>query len=619
MSISQALNTSLSGLRATQAGLALVASNVANAQTPGYVRKTLQLTTSTAGDGSSSVHVAGINRELDQYLQRQFRVESAGGAYASRRSAMYQQLQQIYGQPGSDSALETLFSNFTNAVQALVTSPDSTAAQSQVLSSAQVLAQSLNGMTTQIQALRGDAENGLADAVTTANDALQRIVDLNEQLAGRDADNTSDAALMDQRDSYIDQLAELMDIRVVTNDQNQVSIFTNSGVQLAGAEAARLSFDAQGTVTAATKWSADPQERTLGTISLLSANGSTLDLVADNAIHSGKIAALLDMRDNVLVQAQTQIDTLAAAMSQALSDETVAGAGVTSGLQVGFSVQTAGLLDGNAIHLTYTDNTSGIQHRLTIMRVDDPAALPLSDAVTADPNDEVIGFDLSGGLGTVVGQLNSLFGGRLQFSAAGTVLTVLDDGPGDLADVDALSATRTATALNGGSASLPLFTDGGAPYTGAISASGSAMTGFAGRIAINPALLGDPASLVLYAAGTVTGDPTRPNFIYNQLTGASLAFSPQSGIGSAATPFSGSLPVYLQQLLSLQGGAAANAQNLAQGQEVVVNALQQRVHEASGVDVDREMAYLITLQTAYGANARVMTTVKEMIDMLLQM
>ena len=145
------------------------------------------------------------------------------------------------------------------------------------------------------------------------------------------------------------------------------------------------------------------------------------------------------------------------------------------------------------------------------------------------------------------------------------------------------------------------------------------MTGFAGRIAVNPALLGDPAKLVLYGAATPTGDPTRPNFIYNQLTGASLTFSPQSGIGSATMPFSGSLPIYLQQVLSMQGGAAANAQNLAQGQQVVVNTLQQRVNEASGVNVDQEMAYLITLQTAYGANARVMTTVKDMIDTLLQM
>src|SRR5689334_1823788 len=178
MGITQALNSSLSGLRATQAGLSVIASNVANAQTPGYVRKSVDLSSVAAGDIGASVRVVGINRELDQYVQRQLRVESSGGAYADLRANFYSQLQQIYGQPGSDSALETVFNNFTNAVQSLVTSPDSSAARSLVLSSGQVLAQSLNGMTAQIQSLRGNAESGLADAVNTANDAMQKIADL---------------------------------------------------------------------------------------------------------------------------------------------------------------------------------------------------------------------------------------------------------------------------------------------------------------------------------------------------------------------------------------------------------------------------------------------------------
>ena len=102
MSLTQALNVAASGLRVTQSAMALVASNVANAQTPGYVRKTMQLVTSTAGDGGS-VRAGSINRELDQYLQRQFRVESAGGAYADLRSDFYQRLQgrgSVYSQPG---------------------------------------------------------------------------------------------------------------------------------------------------------------------------------------------------------------------------------------------------------------------------------------------------------------------------------------------------------------------------------------------------------------------------------------------------------------------------------------------------------------------------------------
>jgi flagellar hook-associated protein 1 FlgK len=116
MSIAQALNSSLSGLRATQAGLTVVATNVANAQTAGYIRRDLNLIETAAGDLGSSVRIAGINRELDAYVQRQLRVETSGGAYADLQAQFYQQLQQIYGSPGSDGAIDTVFNNFTNAI-----------------------------------------------------------------------------------------------------------------------------------------------------------------------------------------------------------------------------------------------------------------------------------------------------------------------------------------------------------------------------------------------------------------------------------------------------------------------------------------------------------------------
>jgi flagellar hook-associated protein 1 FlgK len=619
MSLSQALNTASSGLRVTQAGLSLIATNVANAQTPGYVRKTMEVITSTEGSGGG-VRAGAINRELDQYLQRQLRVESAGGSYADLRAQFYDRLQGLYGAPGSDSSLETAFNNFTGAMQSLVTSPDSTAARSLLLSNAQVLTQTLNSLSTDIQALRGDAENGLADSVAAANNALTNIDVLNRRLAGVNIANASDAALADQRDFYLDQLSELMDIRVVTDSRNHVNVFTNSGVQLIGAGAAQFAFTPQGTVSSATLWDPDPTKSNLGSLVLVSENGSNVDLISNKSIRSGKIAAYIDMRDNVLVQAQNQLDTLAAAMAQALSDDTIGGAVATSGAQSGFSVDTAGWQNGNRVNLSYTDTLTSTVHNVSIVRVDDPAALPLDDSETADPNDEVVGVDFTGGLASVVTQLNALFGPGLQFSnPSGTTLQVLDDGAANTTDVNALSVTTTATALASGRAPIALFTDASAPFTGAIGAVIPQSLGFAGRIAVNPALLGDPSKLTLYSSSTSSGDPTRPNFIYQQLTNASFAFSARSGLGNAGSPFTGSVPAFLQQLLSTQGEAAANAANLAQGQDVVVNALQQRLTDASGVNVDQEMANLIALQTAYGANARVMTAIRDMIDTLMRM
>ena len=423
---------------------------------------------------------------------------------------------------------------------------------------------------------------------------------------------------MDQRDSYIDQLSQLMDIRVITDNRNQVTVFTNSGVQLIGPGAAQLSFTPQGTVTPATQWNADPTKSALGSLTLVSASGASVDLIANHSLRSGKIAAYLDMRDNVLVQAQNQIDGLAATMAQALSNDTINGDAVSSGTQNGFSVDTAGLLSGNRINLTYTDTATNTRHQVSIVRVDDPAALPLTNSATTDPNDEVVGINFSGGLASVATQLNALFGGGLQFSSSGTTLQALDDS-GATTNVNAMSVTQTATALANGRVALPLFTDGAGAYTGAISSTGSQSIGFAARIAVNPELLGDPSKLVLYGTGAAVGDPTRPNMIYNQLTGSTFAFSPDTGLGNAATPYTGNVGDYLRQMLSMQGEAASNASNLAQGQDVVVNALKQRVTDSSGVNVDQEMANLIALQTAYGANARVMTAARDMIDQLLKM
>ena len=63
-------------------------------------------------------------------------------------------------------------------------------------------------------------------------------------------------------------------------------------------------------------------------------------------------------------------------------------------------------------------------------------------------------------------------------------------------------------------------------------------------------------------------------------------------------------------MISQQGEAAATADSLQQGPEVVVNTLQQRFADQSNVNIDEEMANLLKLQTAYGANARVLSTVQ---------
>ena len=615
MGLSQALSAALAGVNVTQQGLSVIAGNVANANTPGYVDENLQqVESATVGQPDVSVDTDGINRDLNTLLQNQLWTETSGDSYADTSSQIYQQLEQIYGTPGTSSSFSGIYDNFTTALQNLSSNPSSSSAQTAVIGAAQDFAQTLNSMTTTIQQLRTQAEQGIASSVQTANTALQQIAQINQQLEAAPSDGAT-ATLEDQRDEDITQLSQLMNVNVVRGSNNQISVFTSTGQQLVGGvEASQLSFGNTGTLTASSLWSANPSQDGAGTITLTSPSGTQTDLIATNAIQSGQIGAYLQMRDSILPQAQNQLDELANQMSQSLSNQTTSGTAYTSGSQSGYSIDTSTLSPGNTVQLTYTDS-SNIQHTVTLVSLGAGGTLPSQDQ-SSNPDDQVIGVNFAGGMSSVVAQLNDALGSNLQFSNSGTVLQAVTNGSGNV--VNSLSETSTVTSLTSGAAQLPLFTDGSEPITGAITSSGSQTTGLAGSIEVNPALVASPGSLVAYAADTTAGDATRPNFILNQLTNAALTYSPATGIGTSSSPYSGTLSDYMSQVVSQQSQASNAATNLQQGQDTVVSALQQRFNDQSGVNIDTEMSNLIALQNAYGANARVMSTVQQMMATLLQ-
>jgi flagellar hook-associated protein 1 FlgK len=612
----------MAGLSTNQAALSIVSSNVANSQTPGYVTRTLDQieVAGSSADAGASVRAVGVNRQINLYLQTQLRTETSGGAYADQISNVLGQLQSLYGTPGGTGTLETTYNNFTSALQALSANSGASSARSLALATAQSLAQELNATTQGVQQLRSNAEQDIGVSVNQANNDLAQIAKLNSQLQSLPATDNTAATLMDQRDNAINDLSKLMDIRVVTDSANQATVYTTSGLQLVGTQASLLSFSGQGTLNASSLWNSNPALSGAGALTLTFANGASVDLIATNSIGSGRIGADLKLRDSTLVQAQTQLDQLAATLASSLSDVTTAGTAVTSGSQSGFDVDLSNVLPGNSINLTYTDTATNTPHQITIVRVDDPTALPLPNTA-ANPNDKVIGVNFQGGMASIVAQLTAAVGNtNLQFSnPSGSTLRVLDNGAGAVS-VNAASATVTTSALANGDLHLPVFTDGSTLYTGVITGRGVQQTGFAGRISVNAALVGDPSKFVVYNTSPLTtaGDTARSDFLYSQLTSGSFTYSPQTGLGSRTSPLKGTLPNYLQQFLGLQSNAAASAQQLAQGQDVVVNTLQQKFNSTSGVNIDAEMSSLIALQNTYAANAHVMSVVQSMMQTLMQ-
>ncbi|MGL9616473.1 flagellar hook-associated protein FlgK [Bradyrhizobium sp. U531] len=624
MGLSSALASAMSGLRANQAALSIVSSNVANAQTPGYVAQSANQIEVTTGDFGSTAMTTGVSRELDTFVQNQLRTETGGGGYADQMANILKQLQSVYGTPGNSGTLETALNNFTTSLQALSTSSGASSAQTVALGAAQALATQLNVTTKGIQSLRSNVEQDLGTSAQAANAAMQQVATINSKLQGLSANDPSAATLMDQRDQAISTLSKYVDVRVTTDGSNQANIYTTTGIQLVGAGlASQFTFASAGAMSATSLYNTDPAKSGVGALNIVLPNGSKVDVVANNVVSSGQIAADLKLRDQTLVQAQNQIDQLAATMSSALSDKTTAGSTV-SGPPAGFDVDLAGALPGNTATFTYTDTATNTQRQITLVNVTDPAALPLQNATNANPMQ--IGVNFSGGMGAIASALNTaLSTSHLSFSAApapanATTLRVTDDNSG-LAKVNSATTSKTISSLTSGNPQLAVFTDGGqALYTGAITSSGSQLTGLAGRIKVNTQLAADPTRMSVYNTSPVTpsGDTTRSDYLYSQLTSAVFSYSPQSGLGSANQPFTGSVSNYLQQFLSIQANASTQATQLQQGQSVVVSTLQAKFDSTSKVNLDSEMSNLIQLQNAYAANAHVMSVVQSMMNTLIQ-
>src|SRR5579862_5582389 len=161
MGLSAALATAMSGLRANQASLSITSGNIANSQTAGYVTETANQTELATGTGGTTVQVNGATRDLDVFVQKQLRTETAGEGFSDQTSNILSQLQGLYGTPGSTGTLETAFNNFTSALQALTTSSGGLSAQTTALGAAQTLAQQLNTTSEGIQALRTNVEQDI--------------------------------------------------------------------------------------------------------------------------------------------------------------------------------------------------------------------------------------------------------------------------------------------------------------------------------------------------------------------------------------------------------------------------------------------------------------------------
>lgn len=304
MGMSSSLNTALSGLTAAARAADVVSSNIANAQTEGYGRRTLNLSSRVVGRTGSGVFIEGTSRIVDQVVITDRRIADASFANASTMSAFLGRIETVIGEPGSSGSLTDRLASLDTAFIEAASRPDSEPRLQNVLRAAQGVTGHLNRISDEIQTQRMLADQSIGEQVSFLNDSLEKVHRLNSQISAQNSGGREVSGLMDQRQVIIDQIAEIVPVKEIARPRGQVALITTGGAVLLDWGAAKIGFSSVGVIT---------PDMTLGAGSLsgLTINETPITQAETGILSGGSLSASFQIRDSASELAQSNLDAVA--------------------------------------------------------------------------------------------------------------------------------------------------------------------------------------------------------------------------------------------------------------------------------------------------------------------
>jgi len=316
------LNIGVSALTTTQASLATTSHNISNVNTEGYSRQRTEHATQLAnftGAGyiGSGVTVGSIERIFDKFLSEQVRTYTSQSSQEETFLIFSQQVDDLLGSSelGLNSGIEELF----NAVHEVSNDPTSTAARQVMLTQADLLANRFNTIDQQLTEFDQQIDQTLSVAIKDINNISNGIAALNEAIVASTSSSSTAPApndLLDQRDQLVNELATLVSVDTVIEDNGSMSVFIGNGQAL-------VVGGTQIDLTQLADLSTTPPRVAIGY------GPSSINVTAQ--LSGGLIGGAVQVRADIIDSTRTDLDTLASAIVTSFN-----------------TVQTAGIdLDGN--------------------------------------------------------------------------------------------------------------------------------------------------------------------------------------------------------------------------------------------------------------------------------
>lgn len=305
MTISGAISNANSGMAAAQRRADVVSNNIANALTPGYVRRELSVSERVLAGTGAGVVVDGVTRVIDPALTRERRIADGLASRDQAIATAYARFNASFGEPGDGFSLAGQYAALESALRGLGETPESIPQQALTLDAAKSLAHTITRIADETQRTRQDADLAIANAVDRVNSALKQIERLNADIARAVASGRDASALEDQRKVLVDDIARLVPVREVARQGGTIDLITDEGVFLIAGTAREIEFTRSGVITADLSYP--------GGLSGLAVNGINITPGGGGSqtIRQGELAGLFAVRDEVAPAVQRQLDALA--------------------------------------------------------------------------------------------------------------------------------------------------------------------------------------------------------------------------------------------------------------------------------------------------------------------
>lgn len=554
------LGIASSAVMANQRQLATTGHNIANVNTPGYHRQSVEVTEMEATfDGGvfmgNGVRIATVSRSYDAYLDTQVNTSLSAFGESDTYFQLARQIDGVTADPAT--SLSPSLQEFFDAAQAVANDPTSTAARQVLISNGSNLAQRFSTLNTRMDQLREQVNQSLAPTVDEINAYTQGIATLNERISSAYAESQGSPPndLIDQRNYLVEQISTKLDVQVVPDKNGSINVYASSGPALVLGNAANK--------LAVQDSPYDPVDK---------------EIVIDNGTHSvpvtqsitgGELGGALRFAKEVLDPAQNALGRLAAGFSVLINNQHRAGSDANGNPGANFFTD---LTDPAANRFTAFGRSSNTGDAELTVAFDNRAA---SDDSPSNGPAELMASDY-----------------RMDFDGASYTLTRLSDNtkfpPSDTPDfaVDGLRIGVTNGSAQAGDSFLIR------PERGA-----------AGKLSVN---LTDPAQI---AAGGIPpggpGDNTNARILAD-LQNANTLMGGKATFQKTYTHLVGDVSTRTH---------AADIQSSAQ--KLLLDHATAERESVSGVNLDEEAANLVNFQQAYQASAQLIATAGETFNALL--